>query len=1140
MAAVVALVVASCAAAQGPVDAGLRGRVVLADGRGVGGVEIAVSHPDGITQKLMSASDGSFLLLRLEPGEYVVSAQDDSERVELHAGELNDLVLRARSAAPNAVQPNGNAPPLAASETYTIEATGELPLAERTWENVEWIDSTANPGANDSAQSGENETADSNAGSSVEGNVQASDGDAVSGMSSAGLPASGDNTTVDGLSARQNFGAGPRGVTPGGVHAGATFGEYTVREFRVMPRTFSAQYGGAGGGVAVVLHGAEREGPGQWHGAAFVLARESAWAAVNPFSVVTHYRDGVITNSLAKPQDARQQFGGQVGWSLPQRFLPAKLKRGVHVFASLEEQTTEDTIESTPQTASFYQLTANQTDLLRATRGLSASQINTALNYLDSLSGAVSEVATRTLAFVRLNAQPSARDHVTLGYIHNQFNSPAGAALGQASSAVTARGRGSVGSSGIQIDAGTARWLHEFSPRFNFELRAQTAHDLEYETPRTPLPQEPAIGPGGFAPQVTIGPSGFAYGTPANLGRTAYPDERRIELADLMQIAWHGNLFSVGGEWSRVDDLIASITNPEGSFNYDGPTNTVTGVPESGLANWISDYTFNVNAYPYGDCPYIPPPGDLTPHYFCFHSFTQSFGPVQTEFVTDEFAGFAEDAFRVRKDLTVSLGVRYEYTLLPLPQIPNYTLDTALLGVLGAGAGLTEQFPEDRNNVGPRVAIAWSPGLKNAKKGTSLLTVHAGYGMFFGKISGATVRSALINTAMPATALNIRIRPTVTTVCPQTASELPAPGFGYPCTYVTTPPAAVQQTTQAIVFAKNFRVPQVQRAMFEVERAMGRRASVRAFYSMALAQQLPQTADVNIAPSPATIQFMIQGGDGNKGIANGQMFRMPLYNGRLLTQYGPVTEIESNANATYHAGTVEARWRGAGVEVRAGYTFSRAIDYAPMPSATPRTNGQLDPFTNRYDKGISGLNFPQRFAGDLIYSPRLQRGPKMLRVALNGLRVMTIARAGSGAPYSYGVYGGSYLSGGGDSMNGSGGATYLPTVGRNTLQLPARSNVDARVSRRFRLGERVHGEGFVEAFNLLNTVQTTRVQTRAFLVGTPPMVPGLPAGPTPLIFQDAATITTEGLTTPAFGTPLSSTGGGSREREVELGVRVQF
>jgi hypothetical protein len=308
---------------------------------------------------------------------------------------------------------------------------------------------------------------------------------------------------------------------------------------------------------------------------------------------------------------------------------------------------------------------------------------------------------------------------------------------------------------------------------------------------------------------------------------------------------------------------------------------------------------------------------------------------------------------------------------------------------------------------------------------------------------------------------------------------------------------------------------------------------------MALAQQLPQSVDVNIALSPATIQFMIQGGDGHKGIASGQLFQLPFYTGRLLTQYGPVTEIESNANATYHAGTVEAHWRGAHLEARAGYTFSRAIDYAPMASATPRTNGQLDPFTNRYDKGISGLNFPQRFSGDLIYSPRLERGPKMLRAALNGMRVAAIARAGSGAPYSHGVYGGSYLSGGSDSLNGSGGATYLPTVGRNTLRLPARSNVDARVSRRFRIGEHVHGEGFAEAFNLLNTVQLTRVETRAFLVGIPPVVNNI-TGPTPLVFQDAAAIVTEGLTTPAFGTPLSSTGGGSREREVELGIRLQF
>jgi len=76
----------------------------------------------------------------------------------------------------------------------------------------------------------------------------------------------------------------------------------------------------------------------------------------------------------------------------------------------------------------------------------------------------------------------------------------------------------------------------------------------------------------------------------------------------------------------------------------------------------------------------------------------------------------------------------------------------------------------------------------------------------------------------------------------------------------------------------------------------------------------------------------------------------------------------------------------------------------------------------------------------------------------------------------------------------------------------------------------------VEAFNLLNERNLSRVETRAFLLGTP-LVAG---GSTPLVFQDAATIAGEELTTPAFGAPTSSTTGVSRERQMELGVRVEF
>jgi len=306
---------------------------------------------------------------------------------------------------------------------------------------------------------------------------------------------------------------------------------------------------------------------------------------------------------------------------------------------------------------------------------------------------------------------------------------------------------------------------------------------------------------------------------------------------------------------------------------------------------------------------------------------------------------------------------------------------------------------------------------------------------------------------------------------------------------------------------------------------------------MALATQLPQSVDLNIAPSTAVANFVLQGGDGHSGLHTGETFVVPLYTARPIAQYGAVTALVSNANATYHAFTAEAMLRGPrSLELRGSYTFSRAIDYGPQSSATPGLNGQFDPFRDGYDKGLSSLHVPQRFSGDLLYAVQMKHGPELLRRAVNGWRFAAIAVAGSGAPYSYAVFGGTRLSGGRETINGSGGATYLPTVGRNTLRLPPRSRVDLRLGREFTVGPRLRVNAFAQAFNLSNTTNLSNIETRAFVLGIPASV----GAPTPLIFQDAAEIASEGLSTPAFGTPTSSTTGASRERQIELGVRVQF
>ncbi len=1144
--------VSAVAAAQGPVDAAIRGQVVGVCGPYphlcfVGGVRVEVSSVGVMAERVLVAdAKGEFLLDRLPPGEYVVRASLHGVTVQgavtLAGGEMADVAVTLGPKGTVRVQPEGGGTSLVEVQDDVVT----LPNLSRRWEELGELDSEAAVAAGvpqsasgvDDAEQDDEATRES-----------ARDGAAASGLSYAGIAPIESAVTVDGLSAEQNFRAGPRGSATGGPSSGSSFAQGAVSSFRVMPHTFSAQYGGGGGGLAVVSRG----GPSALHGSAFLLARDSAWAATNPFSIETHYRDGVVTSEAVKPAGEMEQFGGAVGGPLlllGGKRLPERWGKRVWVFGSVEGQVHQDEIVSTPGTASFYALSAEQVALL-ADRGVGDAATNAALDYLDSVTGTTARTAYRVQGFGRVDAEVTAKDRVAASYAANRFDSPAGVALGQASDAVVARGRGSLGDSEVVVDAVAGRWLHTFSRRWDNEVRGQFARDLEFETPRAPLAQEPGIGPGGYAPQVSIAPNGFAYGTPASLawsavgGRRAYPDEDRVEVADSMQLRLGQNLLTVGGDWSRIRDRIDALSNAEGSFSYDSGA---TGGKDGGLVDWITDYTFNVHAYPNGGCPSIV----AAVHDFCFRSFTQSFGSSPTEFVTHTVAGFAEDALRVRSDLTLTVGVRYEYTLLPPPQTGNADLDAdiaaTIVPVRGAVAGVTSSIAEDRNNFGPRLSAVWSPHVgwgwaqRWLDKDGVLGTVHLGYGMFFGRISGATVRAALTDTALPSTTLRVRIRPTTETLCPQVTGV--QQGFGYPCDYVTTPPAAVAQTSSAVVFASNYRVPVVQRATLMLEREVGKRALVRLSYATALATQLPGSTDINIAPSQGYASYVLQGGAGHPGLQDGQTFVVPVYEQRLLSGYGPVTALVSNSNATYHAATAEVRLRGPvrGMDLRGSFTFSRAIDYGPQSSAAPGADTQFDPFVHGYDKGLSNQQFPQRFAGDLIYKTTLARGPAWARRALSGWRVAAIGIAGSGAPYSYEIFGGSYLSGGRETINGSGGATYLPTIGRNTLRLPARGRVDLRVGREFGVPWTMRGSGvkvnvFAAAFNLLNTVNLSGVETRAFLLGTPAYT----GAPTPLVFQDAAAIVAEGLTTtPAFGTPRSSTTGLSRERQVELGVRLQF
>jgi hypothetical protein len=102
---------------------------------------------------------------------------------------------------------------------------------------------------------------------------------------------------------------------------------------------------------------------------------------------------------------------------------------------------------------------------------------------------------------------------------------------------------------------------------------------------------------------------------------------------------------------------------------------------------------------------------------------------------------FGQDEWRVRPNLSFSLGLRYEYNTPPKEQnraIESTFSSPSLSSLPGLSSfidGRTGIFDSDRNNFAPRVGFAYSPRIA----GDRLTVIRAGYGIFYDQILGAVV-----------------------------------------------------------------------------------------------------------------------------------------------------------------------------------------------------------------------------------------------------------------------------------------------------------------------------------------------------------------------------------------------------------------
>ena len=103
---------------------------------------------------------------------------------------------------------------------------------------------------------------------------------------------------------------------------------------------------------------------------------------------------------------------------------------------------------------------------------------------------------------------------------------------------------------------------------------------------------------------------------------------------------------------------------------------------------------------------------------------------------------FGQDEWRVRPNLSLSYGLRYEYNTPPreLNRRIERTFSDSALDLIPALrdllGGRTQIFDPDRNNFAPRVGVAYSPNLFGAERTTVL---RAGFGVYYDQVLGAVV-----------------------------------------------------------------------------------------------------------------------------------------------------------------------------------------------------------------------------------------------------------------------------------------------------------------------------------------------------------------------------------------------------------------
>lgn len=420
---------------------------------------------------------------------------------------------------------------------------------------------------------------------------------------------------------------------------------------------------------------------------------------------------------------------------------------------------------------------------------------------------------------------------------------------------------------------------------------------------------------------------------------------------------------------------------------------------------------------------------------------------------TQSYDFFAQDTWLARPNLTLTLGVRYEYNTPAVdPQDRASIYDPATQSIVPVGKnGIPRAgYNADWNNFAPRLGIAWTPN--RARR----WVLRTGYGIYYDQ-------SALAQSE------GLYFSP------PYFNSQLFIPSAQFPILLENPFPSNYPGfiPNSAFTFQRNLRTPYMQQWNVSVQRQVGGSGVAEVSYVGTKGTKLIDNRDINQAqPSP----------------------QQP--NLRPVPQFADIDAYESRGSSNYNALQAKFTQRlHAGLSALASYTWSKSIDDASgFFSSAGDPNFPQDSNNTRGDRGLSNFDIRHRFTLSYSYDLRFPSNNFLLRGwQTNGVWTFQTGRpftvtllpgtdnSNTGLPsIGFGVVdrpnviGNPNISNQGPDHWFNTGAFVTPpygsfgNAGRNILEGPGFSSVDVSLVKNTMIREATTLQFRAEIFNLLD------------------------------------------------------------------------